>query len=414
MNKILKKIKIKEPVIYLVNYSSLTYIFIVLNFFQSHATSVQISIIQGLIGFIILGFSGDIRSIYLIKNSHNNVHRVILFRFFISLILCLVYVIFFRATDFIFILALIAKRSIDWVDEVVIHTSTAITNNTFKLRYLSVQLIFISILPFFYLAFHSFILLYFLCWCISNFLTIKSFYMEILIRREKNNKATIRSMEPHIFNTLINKQLVSTLFINSTNLFLRIFINLSFAISQSSAIISSMTIGGFLFSLFSNAYLPSFVKYTSEGNGRLKKNFNFLYLFLAFILFIIFCIFMPREFFYKYNLLPRYIIFSFIGGIILLFSNYIRLFLIQSKKSSTLNEDLVIHTLFSSALFVIYSYNKSSYFLFASLGLGLFSLLIYIIRFLSLKISILKFYIFFILYFLLICSSLLSFLFLIL
>lgn len=413
MNKILKKIKITEPLIYLVNYSSLTYIFISLNFLNNHAVSVQISIIQALIAFLTLGFSGDIRSIFLIKNSHNNAYRVLLIRLLLSFIFILVYVIIFRGTDFIFMLALIAKRCTEWIDEVILNTIGALKNSALKLRYFSIQLIFISILPFFFVAFPKFILLYFLCWCILSFLTTKNFYMEILIDRKSNNEAISSSIEAYISNTLINRQLFSTLLINSSNLLLRILIYSSFVILEASAIISSMTIGGFFFSLFGNAYLPSYIQPNFDYKSILIKQLNPKNLFLIIILFITAYIYMflfiPDKVLFRFNILPKYILYSFLGGFFLIISNYSRFFLIQNKKISTLNEDLVIHFLFCFTLIFIYSYNKGSYFLFATLGLGLFSCLIYFLRFLSLKISILNFYIFLTLYCLLIFLLLLSF-----
>ena len=124
------KVNFTETYFYLITYSSLTYIFIILNINGNHHDSLSIGLFQTLVSFITLGLSADFRSLYFKDKIYANL--LIKFRaIIISALLIGLIIYFFKAPDSItksLILWLSFKRIIDWIDEVII-----ISGNAFSL-----------------------------------------------------------------------------------------------------------------------------------------------------------------------------------------------------------------------------------------------------------------------------------------
>lgn len=378
------KINFTESYLYFLSYSSLTYIFVILNFYGLHKESLDISIFQGLMSCITLGLSGDFRSLFFVSKNYSNL--LIKFRLAVIFLLAIMIVLYYlkipAADNKIFFMGLAIKRIIDWIDEIVIiSTQSFLADKLFKYKYLYSQALFLILLPFVYIKAPQVLICYFVVWITINlFMTMK--YYKIFFVQGKNTdlgKSGIKYSKQFIVS-----QLISTFLINCSNIFLRVIFLISFSAKESSMIISSFALGGMFFSITSNSFLPYAVQKNKNRLKYVTYFYNIKYLIFTLIFFIITALFYLKGYFFNLNLSGNIILISIFSGAILFISNYLRYFIIQLMKYPTLNEDSLINIIFIYFLIFMSLYTKE-YLIYSTLFLSLITLTIYTLKYQALQ-----------------------------
>ena len=374
-----KKLNFNEAYLYLISYSSFTYIFLILNFYGHHHDSLTIGIFQALVSFITLGFSGDFRSLYFTNEIYSRL--LIKFRSYVITSLLVGMTFYFLvvpdSTLKSFVLLLLFKRLIDWIDEVVIISSKAfLTDNLFKYKYILIQVFFIIFLPYIYLNMWAYMKYYFLIMIVYNFYILKRYYMLFYIKNMKKIKfQEITANQKNLFVS----QLISTSLLNLSNIALRVIITISFLPQKSSMIISSFALGSMAFSMANNSILPYVVQKAGKVSGitpYLKKNvpliFTVIFLFVTLLWFL-------RDIFYSVNLSFEIASLSLLSSATLFCSSFFRYSIIQFKGSSTLRDDFFIHSLFILTVLGLYI-NWQEYLIYSTILLGSISLSVFAVR----------------------------------
>lgn len=374
--------KAPETIIYALTYVSLTYFFILLNMLGMHELSLQISLLQSIVAFITIGLSGDLRSIYLSnKKYYLIVNRARFFLFVAALIALFIAKFYYFSNIFnfpiILFIGLIVRRLFDWFDEILIATNAERKEDGqfFIAHYFLVQGIFIFSLPFFYKFYAIYIFPYIFSWLFLTIYLARKLYIKFYLDNLKNFSFLKKKESSNVDHSKqLAYQIFSTLMINANNLVLRYLITLSFPIRTAAMIISSYSIGGFLFSIISNVFLPNVISkfLINKIHRHFKKNI-ILYFLLIFANYVAFQKYSPEYI----NVSWLVISSSFVGGGVLLLSNYIRLYIIQIKNNSTLFEDFIIHASFLIIICYIYFTHKIDYFMYAINILSFLSLFIF-------------------------------------
>ena len=374
------KVNFTEAYFYLISYTSLTYIFIVLNINGYHQDSLSISLFQTLVSFITLGFSADFRSLYFTDKIYANLlirfRAIVIFMLLIGIIFY-----FFKAPDSTtksLILWLSLKRIIDWIDEVIIISSNVfLLDSLFKYKYLISQVFFIALLPLIYLKTSAYIHYYFLAWIAANFLLLKKYYVNFHFDNLRNQLLGFTFTNQKYFFAL---QLISTLFINLSNIAFRSIIAISFVPQKSSMIISSFAFGGMFFSVTNNSILPYLVQENKEFayiSPYLKK---YLSLILVTLLFVAFLLWFFNDILISLNISYEVALLSFLSSGILFFSSFLRYSIIQLYKNLTLSEDFFSQTSFMCIL-IFFSIHGPEYLIYSTIYLALICLLVFSLKY---------------------------------
>ena len=374
------KVNFTETYFYLITYSSLTYIFIILNINGNHHDSLSIGLFQTLVSFITLGLSADFRSLYFTDKIYANL--LIKFRaIIISALLIGLIIYFFKAPDSItksLILWLSFKRIIDWIDEVIIISGNAFSlDKLFKYKYLINQVFFIAFLPLIYLKMSVYIHYYFLIWIAANFLILKKYYMRFHFNNLRNQILGLSYINQ---KNLFALQLISTLLVNLSNIAFRSIIFISFVPQKSSMIISSFALGGMFFSVTNNSILPYLVqRYKKFANITLYLK-NFLPLILVTLLSVIFLMWFFIDTLISLNISYELVWLSFLSSGILFFSSFLRYSIIQLSKTLTLREDFFSQTSFLCIL-IFFSTHRPEHLIYSTLYLALICFLLFSLKY---------------------------------
>ncbi len=371
------KFRISKLLIYGFSFGSLSYILIILNALGNHDLAISIALIQSGLSIVTIGFSSNSRSLLLAKilsKSYFLSSRLILSLFsifFISLYL------FVAAPNHAFVLFLLSLRKLsDWLDEIPITSNGVNKSNIINRYYFIAQSFFL--IPFPFLDFNNSFLTctYLIIWIFFTFILFFKFY-----RKELKYHLITKNYLPSTNKNFAISALLATIIPTSAGYLYRYRAYQIFDIGTASMLISSFAIAGAFTSFLTYVFLPEF---TNEV-GKTKGSKRAMYLWAAITTFLSLILIFIAHHYQKnievLNLSYKFIILGSFAGIIYLFSNVIKVHLIQKYKISTLFEEFSINLVFISLIvFSQLSYSANLYFMLPLLA-SILSLLIYDIRY---------------------------------
>ena len=370
------KFRISKLLIYGFSFGSLSYILIILNALGNHDLAISIALIQSSLSIATSGFGSNSRSILLAKilgKSYFLSSRLLLSLFsifFISLYLVV------AAPNHALVLFLLSLRKLsDWLDEIPIARNSGNKNNISNTYYFIAQSFFLILFPF--LDFNNSFLTctYLIIWIFFTFILFFNFYRKNL----KYNLIT-KNFLPSANKTFAISALLATLIPTLAGYLYRYRAYKIFDIGTASMLISSFAIAGAFTSFLIYVFLPEFINEV----GKSKSSKRTLYLWASIITSLSFILIFITYHYQKnlevLNFSYKYIILGSIAGITYLFSNVIKVYLIQKYKISTLFEEFNINlVLISLIVFSQLSYSANLYFMLPLIA-SILSLLIYDIR----------------------------------
>lgn len=368
--RLCEKISIHSLLVYGLGYASLSYILIILNGLGNHQLAILIAVLQSALTIVTIGFSANSRSLIL-SNSYKKKY-LLKIRILISLFAALIFsvLIFSFNTNYSFLLLLLALRKLlDWIEELFIIDNSSKLN----LYYFTIQLLFITFFPF--LDFNNNFQLdaYLIIWNLSTIILFFNSYLKILIPTSifswKNSKAewTLKIFFATLLPTLIG--------------FAYRYRGLKiFDIQTAAKVFSSLSISGAFTSFVIYAFLPDFIFQIQRSNKNKIISTIWASFFLIIITIAILVTYLFRDNIDSMNLSYKFLILGFVTGIIYLFSNIYKVFLVQKYKISTLAEETTIALVVLTLIIFSRRSEPVSYYIFIPFIGAIISLIIYDIK----------------------------------
>lgn len=358
------------------NYASLSYIFVIFNILGDHSISISLSLMQSFLSLYITAFSGDFRSLFLSESKSYLLlvkHRSLAAIVFV--IIFSVYTILSSANYLLLFLLLIVRKFLDWVEEILLLKSKKIS--PWNSKYFIVQIFFLLPFPFLYRYLSGWLSIFFILWFFSTIYILFDEY-KLLFHNFYLRVPSFRRMP--FLEVKIKNQILATTFIALGNCILRLSLINYLDTKAASSLICAFTVGGFSGSLISNIFIPNLIK--NYKNYKLIKSHIMTYIFFVSVISIFFISnILNANHIYK-NIDLNALILTFIGGSILLLSNFYRIYLIQINKITTEKEDFLIN-LFLICFVLFLCIDNHSYFQYIILVTSIFSLSIYKFKTLS-------------------------------
>ena len=261
------------PFSFFLNFSSLTFLIILLNIFDKPLLTTKIAIIHAITILTLRSFSGEARSIINKNNSILLIYKILTIRTcLIFPISILFYFLAFKISELNFeiVIPFFLKSVLDWIEEVYI-CKLEIKKNSLKIKnYIIFQICsFLTCLLVLLYSQNYFIPL--LVWSLSSILIFYKFYINLFINFSKNiDFNDLKLITPHILSTIIIGM--------SLYIFRQVFIHLT-GEEISGSFFSAFAIGGILSSFFANS-----LGHLSKGSfvNRYFSGFNLLLIFVLF------------------------------------------------------------------------------------------------------------------------------------
>ena len=364
------KVNIHSPLVYVISYASLSYILIILNGLGNHQLAISLALLQSALTIVTVGLSANFRS--LILTNHHKKNYSLNTRFLMSLFATLIFsVIIFRfSTNHPFLLLLLALRKLlDWIEELFVIDN----NSKLNFYYFTIQIFFITFFPFldFNNNFQSDA--YLIIWNLSTIILCFNSYRKILIPTAKFSWKTF-----NIEWTL--KIFLATLIPTLVGLAYKYRAFKIFDAQTAAKITSSLAISGAFTTFLIYVFLPDFIFQIGRSNKKKIISIIWSSFLLIIATIIILVTYLFRHDIESVNLSYKFLIFGIFTGIIYLFSNVYRIFLIQKYKISTLTEEATIALVVLSLIIFSRRYDSASYYIFIPFIGAATSLIIYDIR----------------------------------
>lgn len=349
------------------NQYSISLIIIIITFSGFHDVAVNIALAQAWINlvFIALGANSRLRTF---SDDGYAVSSIMMFRVLVAIIvLCgfSTFYFFYVEAFFIFLLTSL-RRSLDWIFEIVLaYSDTKGGGVISSVFYLCMETLLVCLtLSFGFFGGHG-------SEVILNIIFLWSIVPLVLIVLLKDMKFSLQTFNIPNFSG----DIFSTIFLSVPILFQRLVLVAVLGDLRAAQVISCITMVSGLASIGPNIILPTVFKKIKIPPSIVGRNsfilivaFTTLGAFLSFYLF----------FFDNVSFLTRVFIWNSVGGIFVLTSLSIKVYIITVKKYSVLVPEILIFTLILNFFLVAFIFNLTYLISISFFIVGVINLLVYV------------------------------------
>ncbi|HWR26538.1 MAG TPA: O-antigen ligase family protein [candidate division Zixibacteria bacterium] len=307
--------------------------------------AADIGLVQGVMLALFYAFSANSRSIILNNEAKVNVNHIFITRTTLILplgVIAFIASVYMSSIDMMLVIALIIRRSVEWIGELHLSWKESSNDGKFAMRYSFLEGSLLLLIVAWYLAKAPLPGIGMLIWAAVPLIMHVPF-----IRNMIKTEGSLRSLRPYW--DIMLPQLGSTMIIGVSVYIFRLIIVLVSGKSEAGDLFTAFALGGMIGSLFAQILGPSVVLYESRHKKNyftiLMNSFLLLYCVAGVALFIVANLdFDPLRITGKSPVFWSAVGASMVGGVVMVYAQHSRYRLLQSSGEPNLfGPDLYIN-----------------------------------------------------------------------